>query len=229
MNVPITFPKSNNILLAVRIGQLGAEFLSDVNLRHSLKRTLLRSRDDDTLLLIYVSGTGNPTQTSLMKEKSYHVRQRSSQNTTLQVMFVEGEVPPRSQSPTHPLLTSWQGPVKQFLWWNKYAFISLVQTRSLLKEEEREKFKPFLPLISSLFAAISPRPQTKKAKLRRLLSPCKLHLKWTGGNCRFHFISSNQLQPVPVSFSRHDRQKSPATGLIWTSSCFFELFFGEPT
>ena len=57
MNVPITFPKSNNILLAVRIGQLGAEFLSDVNLRHSLKRTLLRSGDDDTLLLIYVSGT----------------------------------------------------------------------------------------------------------------------------------------------------------------------------
>ena len=105
MNVPITFPKSNNILLAVRIGQLGAEFLSDVNLRHSLKRTLLRSGDDDTLLLIYVSGTGNPTQTSLMKEKSYHVRQRSSQNTTLQVMFVKGEVPPRSQSPTHPLLT----------------------------------------------------------------------------------------------------------------------------
>ena len=57
MNVPTTFPKSNNILLAVRIGQLGAEFLSDVNLRHSLKRALLRSGDDDTLLLIYVSGT----------------------------------------------------------------------------------------------------------------------------------------------------------------------------
>ena len=127
--------------------------------------------------------------------------------------------------PSPLLILYWQGPAKQFLWWNKYAFISLVQTRSLLKEEEREKFKPFLPLISSLFAAISPRPQTKKAKLRRLLSPCKLHLKWTSGNYLFHFISSNELQPVPVSFGRHDRQKSPATGLIWTSSCFFELFW----
>ena len=126
--------------------------------------------------------------------------------------------------PSPLLILCWQGPEKQFLWWNKYAFISLVQTRSFLKEEEREKFKPFLPLISSLLAAISPRPQTKKAKLRRLLSPCQLHLKWTGRYCLFHFISSNQLQPVPVSFSRHDRQKSPATGLIWTSSCFFELF-----
>lgn len=94
--------------------------------------------------------------------------------------------------PSPLLILCWQGPEKQFLWWNKYAFISLVQTRSFLKEEEREKFKPFLPLISSLLAAISPRPQTKKANIG-VLSPCYLHLHiWIRQAEIVDFISSRQ-------------------------------------
>ena len=131
--------------------------------------------------------------------------------------------------PSPLLILCWQGPEKQFLWWNKYAFISLVQTRSLLKEEEREKFKPFLPLISSLLAAISPRPQTKKAKLRRLLSPCKLHLKWTSGNCLFHFISSNQLQPVTSFFQQTWSAKITCDRTDLNFVMLFRAFFGEHT
>ena len=172
MNVPITFPKSNNILLAVRIGQLGAEFLSDVNLRHSLKRTLW-DLETTTHFYLFTYQERETRPRRLWWRRNLIMSDNGAHKILCRLCSLREKYLP---VPSPLLILYWQGPAKQFLWWNKYAFISLVQTRSLLKEEEREKFKPFLPLISSLFAAISPRPQTKKAKLRRLLSPCKLHL-----------------------------------------------------
>ena len=118
--------------------------------------------------------------------------------------------------PSPLLILCWQGPEKQFLWWNKYAFISLVQTRSFLKEEEREKFKPFLPLISSLLAAISPRPQTKKAKLRRLLSPCQLHLNVPAE--MVDFISSR-----PTSYNQYQFLSADMIGKNHLRPDWFEL------
>ena len=168
MNVPITFPKSNNILLAVRIGQLGAEFLSDVNLRHSLKRTLW-DLETTTHFYLFTYQERETRPRRLWWRRNLIMSDNGAHKILLcRLCSLREKYLP---VPSPLLILSWQGPAKHFLWWNKYAFISLVQTRSFLKEEEREKFKPFLPLISSLLAAISPRPQTKKANIG-VLSPC---------------------------------------------------------
>ena len=152
-----------------------------------------------------------------MKEKSYHVRQRSSQNTTLQVV-----VPPRPQSPTHPFLTRTR---KAFL---VVKQICLYLISSDKVSSERCLSPSYLSSVRFLQQSL-PVPKQRKKSLEGF--PLHVNCILNGPAEIVYFISSRPTSYNQYQFLSADMngKNHPRPGWFELRHAFSSFFFADHT